>query len=124
MKYLKSFESFSQDVEPNQSEVVPAYNPVRNIQMEEFVDRIIKSGNHEELYKILNFPKPDNLTGDEFDKHFDKLKEVAIEFFSKDPSRFNKPADFESFLKPSGDGIPRTNKVGGTSFTNSPRIGQ
>jgi len=70
----------------------------------------------------LKKPSPD-VTPDEFDKHFDDLREEAIKYYTEHPESIKSQASPKTG-KPSGDGIPRMSNVGGTSHANSNRIGE
>jgi hypothetical protein len=54
----------------------------------------------------------------------ENLKKIAIKFFTDNPERLPAEVGINTYKVPAGDGIVRTNKVGGTSQTGSFRIGQ
>jgi hypothetical protein len=127
MKFVKKFENFINDLnrEDNSTDLLPAYNPVVKLGAEEYVDLYLRGGDCTLLYKVTGMKKPSpDATPDEFDKHFDDLRDSAIDYFSEHPGEIKSPFSPETG-KPSGDGIPRMyGSVGGSSHANSLRVGE
>lgn len=127
MKFIRKFENFVNDLnrEDQSTSFVHSYNPVNKVEAEKYVDSVIKAGDWDILFKVTGTEKPKGeLSPEDFDEKFDDMREKAIKYFVENPKGIGAEPAIKSLPKPSGDGIPRTNNVGGTSFANSPRIGE
>jgi len=67
-----------------------------------------------------------SLKDEEFDEKFEYAKKRLISFFEENPNISVSSVDTETFTIPGkgGDGVVRTNNIGGTSHTQSFRIGE
>lgn len=125
MKFIKKYESFhGTGVDDGSGEQIPGYNPVINQRVKEFVDSLCGKGRHDELEKLMGTKMPPNLSSDKMDEYEDSLKDRAIKYFVENPEILPAEVGINTYKVPAGDGIVRTNKVGGTSQTGSFRIGQ
>ena len=125
MKYLKKFEKFhSTGLEDGQDQEYPEYNPKLRKEVGDFVDDLTPN-NRLLVFKVLGMEEP-SLNDEDFDNQFDKAKEKFINYFQSNPQLSVSHIDLETFKIPSkgGDGIPRVQNIGGSSHTNSFRIGQ
>jgi|688.fasta_scaffold115894_2 hypothetical protein len=125
MKHIKKFESFHDTgVDDGGGEVIPEHNPVTDLKIKEFVEDTLNKGGYVDLAKMIGDKVPNDLTSDQMGEFEDQLKEKAIKFFTDNPEALPNEIGVNTYKVPGGDGITRTNKVGGTSHTNSFRIGQ
>lgn len=125
MKFIKKYESFhGTGVDDGSGEQIPGYNPVINQRVREFVDSLCGKGRQDELAKIIGEKVPSDLGSDSMDEYEDKLKERVIKYLIDNPEALPSEVGINTYKVPAGDGITRTNKVGGTSQTGSFRIGQ
>jgi hypothetical protein len=124
MKFIKKFEMFHQTGVNDGGEVIPEYNPVLTLKIKEYVDELCTKGEYDELAKLIGEKFPKDLTSDQMEPYADKLREKAIKHLEKNPELIGKEINHMTYKVPGGDGISRTNKVGGTSQTNSFRVGQ
>jgi hypothetical protein len=127
MKFVKKFENFVNDLnrESDSTDFLPGYNPVVKLGAEEWVDTIMSGSDFTILYKVSGLKKPSpDVTPDEFDKHFDDLREEAIKYYTEHPDAIRREISPKTG-KPSGDGIPRMyGNVGGSGHANSIRVGE
>lgn len=125
MKFLKTFESFHETgVDDGTGEVIPEYNPVVDQKIKSFVDDILGRGGYVELAKMIGAKFPSDVPSEKMGQLESDLREKAMKFFGDNPEQLPSEIGFKTYKVPGGDGITRTNKVGGTSQTNSFRIGQ
>jgi hypothetical protein len=128
MKYFKTFEEFSSmsptGVDDAGGEVLPKFNPKIRKEVSDFIDNLSPSRKLL-IFKWLGEEEP-TLKDEDFDEKFEKAKEKLVEFFESNPNIQISGIDPERFTVPTkgGDGISRTNNIGGTSHTNSFRIGE
>ena len=128
MKYFKTFEEFqgmsSTGVDDTGGEVLPKYNPKIRQEVTNFLDDLTPS-NKPLVFKWLRMEEP-SLKDEEFDEKFEIAKKRLINFFEENPNISVSGIDIETFTIPGkrGDGVVRTNNIGGTSHTQSFRIGE
>ena len=128
MKYFKTFEEFqgmsSTGVDDTGGEVLPKYNPKIRQEVTNFLDDLTPS-NKPLVFKWLRMEEP-SLKDEEFDEKFEYAKKRLINFFEENPNISVSGIDIETFTIPGkgGDGVVRTNNIGGTSHTQSFRIGE
>jgi hypothetical protein len=105
-------------------EVLPKFNPKIRKEVSDFIDNLSPSRKLL-IFKWLGEEEP-TLKDEDFDEKFEKAKEKLVEFFESNPNIQISGIDPERFTVPTkgGDGISRTNNIGGTSHTNSFRIGE
>jgi len=114
MKYIKHFESFHQSgVDDGSGEVMPDYNPILNQKVKDFVEDLFTKGRYEDCANMIGEKLPKGLESDEMDDYGDKLKSRAIKYFIENPELVSKEIDYQMFKVPGGDGISRTNNIGG-----------
>lgn len=125
MKFLKKFEMFhSTGLDDGKDHVVPKYNPKIRKEVSDFLDDLPESGRIQVL-KSVGIEANTKEEG-EFEKQFELAKKKFIDFFENNTNLSIQSIDLEKFTIPGkgGDGIPRVQNIGGTSQTNSFRIGQ
>ena len=114
MIYLKQFEAFHRTgIDDGTSEVMPEYNPILNKKVEDFVNDLLSKGRYEDCAKLIGEKLPKGLETDQMDEYADGLKERAIKYFIKNPESIGNDIDYQMIKVPGGDGISRTNNVGG-----------
>jgi hypothetical protein len=111
-------------VDDSGSEVVPKFNPKIRKDVIDFLDDLSPS-NRPLVFKWLRMEEP-SISDPDFDEKFEKAKKILVEFFEENPNVNISTIDMEKFTIPNkgGDGIPRVQNIGGTSHTQSFRIGQ
>jgi hypothetical protein len=116
MRYIKTFESFITDDNRGEDTQFPQHNAALKAKVVEYVDSILNSNEYSKLVKLLNMEMPKNISGEEIDKFFDDVREKAIEYFMKNPEEIDQTDGFviNKFNVYGGDGIVRTNNIGGT----------
>jgi hypothetical protein len=128
MKYFKTFEEFqgmsSTGVDDAGGEVLPKYNPKIQQEVTDFLDNMTPN-NKPLVFKWLGMEEP-SLNDEEFDDRFEIAKKKLIDFFQENPNISIGGIDIETFTMPGkrGDGVPRLQNIGGSSHTNSMRIGE
>jgi hypothetical protein len=128
MKYFKTFEEFqgmsTTGVDDAGGEVLPKYNPKIQQEVSDFLDNMTPN-NKPLVFKWLRMEEP-SLNDEEFDDKFEIAKKKLIDFFQENPNISISGIDIETFTMPGkrGDGISRTNNIGGTSHTASFRVGE
>lgn len=113
MKIIKKFESFHKTGVDEGGEVVPDHNPVLDLKIKDYVDGLCTKGRYEDLAKQIGTKFPKGLTSDGMDRYGDELRDRAIEYFKKNPELIGKEINYMAYKVPGGDGISRTNNVGG-----------
>jgi hypothetical protein len=125
MKFIKKFEMFhSTGLDDGKDHVVPKYNPKVRKEVSDFLDDLPPSG---KIQVLRSIGIKEEISDDgEFEKQFEIAKKKFIDFFENNTNLSIQSIDLEKFTIPgkSGDGIPRVQNIGGTSQTNSFRIGQ
>jgi len=124
MKLIKKFEMFHQTGVDDGGEVVPDHNPVLDLKIKDYVEDLCTKGRYEDLANQIGDKLPKDLSSDDMEEYGNQLREKAIKYFKKNPELIGGEIDYMTYKVPGGDGITRTNKIGGTSQTNSFRIGQ
>ena len=113
MKYVKTFEYFITDDNRGEDDKYPELNPVLKKQVTEYVEDKLNSNQFHEIFHLLGLNPPKELTGEDFDKNFDDVKEKAIQYLLKNPEQLGKEVKFKQMPVNSGDGVARTNNIGG-----------
>jgi len=124
MKFIKKFESFHKTGVDEGGEMIPKHNPVLTLKIKEYVDDLCTKGRYDDLAKKIGEKLPKDLQSDQMEQYGDELRERAIKYLEENPELIGKEINYMTYKVPGGDGISRTNKVGGTSQTNSFRVGQ
>lgn len=124
MKWIKTYETFVNDDNRGEDTRFPELNPVLKMTATEYVDSKMKTDEKFELFKVAGVDPKQDLSPEEVDEMFDEVREKAIEYYTKNPEEMGKPVSIQKFPVYAGDGVSRTNNVGGHSHANSPRIGE
>lgn len=115
MKYIRTFESFVTDDNRGEDTQYPQYNAALKSEVVEYVDGILNSNEYHKVVDLLGLELPKNVSGEEIDEFFDDVREKAIKYFMANPEQIEKTGfSIKTFNVPGNDGVPRTNKVGGT----------
>lgn len=123
---MKKFETFITDNNRDKSSIdfLPKYNPVVQQNAKKYVDEIIQNGDLNLLYKAVGVEPPKDVNSMNMDDIYDEIKQKAIDYYIENPESMGKDIPMKKFKVNAGDGIPRTNNVGGALHSNSPRIGE
>jgi hypothetical protein len=114
MKFIKTFESFHETgVDDGIGEVVPEYNPVLINKITEYVDDLATRGQYHEVAKMIGMKIPKEVSSDDMDSFWEKIRDKAIKFLVNNPELIGKEIGFDVYKVPGGDGVSRTNNVGG-----------
>jgi hypothetical protein len=114
MKYLKTFEMHSDTgLDDGVGEVIPDYNPDMNKKITDYIEDLAGRGAWEEIAKITKMDIPKNITSREMDEKGDEIKDKAIKHLIENPELLPQEIGFKTYKVPGGDGISRTNKLGG-----------
>lgn len=115
MKYIRTFESFVTDDNRGEDTQFPQHNAALKAEVVEYVDTVLNSNEYSKLVDLLGMEMPKNVSGEEVDEFFDDVREKAIEYFIKNPEQLGKTGGFviNKFNVAGGDGIARTNNIGG-----------
>lgn len=116
MKKLKKYENFINDNDRDVSSIdyLPKYNPVTNQRVIEYVDDKLKSNDFLDIFNAAGVVAPKDLKGEDMDNLFDMVRDKAIKYFNENPEEIGKPIKFNTYAVNGGDGVPRTNNIGGT----------
>lgn len=115
MKYIRTFESFVTDDNRGEDTQYPQHNAALKSEVTEYVDTILRSNEYHNLVELVGMKLPKNVSGEEIDEFFDEVREKAIEHFIENPEQIKKLGfTINNYQVPGNDGVPRTNKVGGT----------
>jgi hypothetical protein len=113
MHKLKTFETFS-NTKLN-SEMYPELNPSLKLDATTYVDDMLAGDKFPQLFDLLDRKMPTESSGDEFDAAFDEIRELSIAYFLKNPEEMqNREVDITNIKVDGGDGVPRTNNIGGS----------
>lgn len=124
MKWIRTYETFVNDDNRGDEIKYPELNPVVKIEASEYVDSKLKSNEYMEIFNIVGVEPPSDINGGELDDIFDEVREKAIEYYTNNPEEIKTPITHKTFNVNGGDGVARTNNVGGSSHTNSRLVGE
>lgn len=112
MKYISTFENFINDENRGNNAELPQFNQATNLKAKEYVEQIFNQGAGSEVFAIC---KEIGCETPKDDSSLDSIKDAAIKYFTENPERMqkNSEATFKTFPYNSGDGVVRTNNVGG-----------
>lgn len=117
MQYIKRFENFTNDENRGDEQTYPEFNQANRLKAKEYVDIIFNKGSGAEVNDVCkeiecDLPKEDS--------ELDEIKEKAIEYFIKNPERMKSFGNdqFKTFNVNAGDGVVRTNNIGGVRESN------
>jgi len=113
MKFIKKFESFHKTGVDEGGEMIPEHNPVLTLKIKEYVDDLCTKGRYDDLAKKIGEKLPKDLQSDQMEQYGDELRERAIKYLEENPELIGKEINYQTYKVPGGDGISRTNKVGG-----------
>jgi len=114
MNYIKKFEAFHRSgIDDGASQNYPNYNPILNHKVKDFVDDLVTKGRFEDLASLIGEEFPKELSSDEMEDYQNSLEKKAIKFLIRNPELIEKEIDYQPYKVNGGDGIPRTNNVGG-----------
>lgn len=126
MKHIKSFNLFTEsqgimdEIRGDDAKFDHSNNPVLKLQIKAKVEDLIKSDNtRKSICDEIGIELPKEVDGAEFDDMFDKLINVAIDYFMKNPHRLPETEEIEVDNIPTGQKlsddrghVPRTNNIG------------
>ena len=119
-KYIKRFENFINDDNRGESGNMPNYNPKERLDAKEYVEALFNSRSGVEINAVckeIGCKAPGN------DEELDEVKEKALKYFIDNPERIDTNITNGSNVKQypynGGDGVVRTNNVGGSSVRES-----
>ena len=142
MKTFKEFESMINDDSRDSASIdfLPKHNPVVQQNAKKYIEEYIEK---ESLTSLLNLIKNSNMdikgllkrvgkksideiTEEELfnDENFDEIKQKLIDYFIENPEAIGKGIPMKKYKVNGGDGIPRTNNLGGSLQANSPIVGE
>jgi hypothetical protein len=126
MKKFKEFESMVTDDDRDSSSIdfLPKHNPVVQQNAKSYVDQIIQGNDLKLLYRAAGEEPPKNIDSMNMDDIYDELKQKAIDYFIENPEAIGKDIPMKKYKVNGGDGISRTNNLGGALHANSPRVGE
>lgn len=106
MKFIKKFESFDDTgLDDGAGDRLPSINPAEDLEIKKFVDEI----NIQELSDLLGMEIKHHTSPEQEDK----LKKIAFNYLKKNPELMTSEPTMKRYKVPGGDGIVRTNKIGG-----------
>lgn len=121
MKFIKKYETFTNDESRTNITEEPKYNPVNNLKAKNYVELVFSKGAGDEVNQIC---KEIGCEMPSSEEELDKSKEEAIKYFIENPERMKSFDQPISKIQQTGDASPRTNNIGGTSFSNSTHVGE
>lgn len=92
------------------------FNPVLKLQVQDYVEIKMRSGDMKEIFDAVGEKIPKGLTSGESEEIFDKVKEKAIEFYQKFPEhmRTGKGLAIGGIPVRSNRIVPSLANIGGT----------
>ncbi len=97
MKWIKSYENFTQDVNPftqtdvgrgsGDAQYDHSNSPVIRQKAKEYVKSVLHSNDFKKIFNDLRKEVPKDLGAEEMDSMFDDIEEEAIKFYTKYPDR-------------------------------------
>lgn len=119
MKYISTFENFTNDDNRGDRQEYPQFNQAENLQAKEYVDQVFSQGAGSEVYDLC---KEIGCETPKDDDSIDTIKQKAIDYFIANPERIKKlqKPEFKTFPHYSGDGVVRTNNIGGVHESKKP----
>jgi hypothetical protein len=124
MKWIKTYETFLNDEERGEAMDYPTSTPVDMIEAKDYVDMKLKSNEFAEIFKAVGVEPPKDLTHENIEEKFDEVREKAIKYFTDNPEEIKMPPQHQTYRVNGGDGISRTQNIGGSSHANSRSIGE
>jgi len=128
MKWIKTYETFTNDDNRGDEQQFPQHNQLLRLEAKKWVEAIKNSENRFYLFKITGLELPKEIQADELDKIFDEAEEKAIEYFVNHKEEIGQKVNFEAspivIPGPKGYGIPIMNNIGQATHANSSRIGE
>lgn len=123
---MKKFETFVTDNNRDSAAIdfVPKHNPVVNQNAQLYVDEILQNGDLNLLFRAAGVTAPKNIDSVNMDEVYDTIRQKAIDYYIQNPEAIGRDIPMKQFKVQAGDGIPRTNNIGGALHVNSPRIGE
>jgi hypothetical protein len=114
MKHLKKFEAFTDTgVDDGTGVGLPEYNPDLKLKITNYIDDLASRGAYHKIGKMIGTKINQNASQEQMDADWDGLRDRAIDYLVKNPEQLPEETGFKTFNVPAGDGIARTNKVGG-----------
>lgn len=112
MKHLKKYENFHDDGLDVDNTNAPKYNQAQRLDAKKYVDAIFAAGAGKMVAALC---KEIGMQVPKTDEELEKTQDQAIEYFIENPERIKEitPPTFKSYPYYSGDGIARTNNIGG-----------
>lgn len=116
MKYIKKYENFSKDGIEVDNQSYPEYNQEKNLSSKTYVEQIFSQGMGKCVFDMcseagVEVPKNDT--------DLEKAKELCIDFYSKNPELIKSTEiSFKTYPHKGGDGVVRTNNIGGVMSEN------
>ncbi len=112
MKYLRKFENFSKDGVEADGQTYPKYNPVVSLNAKKYVEGLFSQGLNQMTKDIC---KEMGIDAPKSDEELEKVKEMAIKYFTENPERMKKSTSEMTFktVPVRTDPIPKTNNIGG-----------
>jgi hypothetical protein len=123
---MKKFETFINDDNRDATslDLLPKHNPVVNLGAKEYVEEMVDKNDFELLFRAARVSpkKPMEALSDQ--DITDKIKQRAVDYYIKNPEAIGRGLPALPPLKKSGDGISRTNNLGGSLHSSSLRVGE
>lgn len=112
MRHLNKFENFDNDESRSSNPSYPEYNQANRLKAQQYVDDIFSKGAGDEVSSICkeagcSLPKDES--------ELTEIKEKIVKYFIDNPERIkNYSGEFRTIPYNSGDGVVRTNNIGGS----------
>lgn len=113
MKWIKKFESFVNDDNRGDETQYPQLNPVLKMEVTEYVEDKLKSNEFADILHVAGIKAPSDISSQELEELFDEAREKAITYYINNPEEMGKEVDYKSYKVNGGDGVARTNNIGG-----------
>lgn len=112
MKYLKNFENLHEDGIDIDAQNTPAWNPAKSQEVKDYVDNIFHNGLNALVKKVC---KETRIPVPKTDDELETCKQKVINYYIQNYEQIGdiKPPTHNRYPYMSGDGIARTNNIGG-----------
>lgn len=121
--FVNGGNSFVNDDNRDQTDFLPSYNPVNKVAAQDYVQNLSPTDKLK-LYKNLDIEEQEEIDSDNMDDEYDEMEDEAIDRLSRDPYQVGPEPQVKGMKVNGGDGVVRNQRIGGSSFANSLKVGE
>lgn len=121
--FVNGGNAFVNDDNRDQTDFLPSYNPVNKVAAQDYVQNLSPTDKLK-LYKNLDIEEQEEIDSDNMDDEYDEMEDEAIDKLARDPYQVGVQPQVKQMKVNGGDGVVRNQRIGGSSFANSLRVGE